>query len=273
MSRKNTSKISIDVNEWEKNCNVLSLEIEAAWLKIVFKMFSNNKQSIYKLPTKGLQNLWRCNEQKVQEIIQELIDFNVCEIQQEDHFTIFKSSIFEKENNISKVRSEAVRSRKDRVKEQQSTNKDSTNDLQSVYKTSTKHSQKENDCMILFEDENLKEEREKVNYEEIKNVYHAVCINLPKIRDITEARKKALDARINQHGLELIGEVFQKASQSNFLNGKNNEGWKASFDWLLNPNNFQKVLENNYENKQNNTTYSKISQGFRDYIRQGMETI
>ena len=59
MTKKNLPNIPLYIGDWEKDCNVLSLESEAAWLRIVFKMFTNGKQSTYKLPTKGLQNLCR----------------------------------------------------------------------------------------------------------------------------------------------------------------------------------------------------------------------
>ncbi len=46
--------------------------------------------------------------------------------------------------------------------------------------------------------------------------------------------------------------VIQIAAKSDFLNGKNNKGWKVDFDWLFLPNNFPKVLEGNYDNQTNN---------------------
>lgn len=91
-------------------------------------MFTNGKQSTYKLPTKGLQNLWRVSEDEVNEILQELEDYNICEISREGRFVAFTSRRYEKENNLSKVRSEAVSNRKDRKNK-------STKDLQKPYKS------------------------------------------------------------------------------------------------------------------------------------------
>ena len=41
--------------------------------------------------------------------------------------------------------------------------------------------------------------------------------------------------------------VFKLVSQSDYLNGKVNT-WQATFDWILNPKNFIKILEGNYKN-------------------------
>ena len=34
------------------------------------------------------------------------------------------------------------------------------------------------------------------------------------------------------------------------MNGKNGKGWVASFDWMMCPTNFPKVLEGNYDNEE-----------------------
>ena len=44
--------------------------------------------------------------------------------------------------------------------------------------------------------------------------------------------------------------MFTKAENSNFLKGKNDRSWTATFDWLINSTNMAKVLEDNYKNKQ-----------------------
>ena len=41
--------------------------------------------------------------------------------------------------------------------------------------------------------------------------------------------------------------MFDKAAASDFLSGKKTD-WRASFDWLLLPTNFIKVLEDQYKN-------------------------
>jgi len=107
MAKNNLPHIPLYIGDWEKDCNVLSLESEGAWLRIIFKMFSKGKQSTIKIPTKSLQNLWRCSAESVQEIIDDLTFNDICDIDVEGNFTEFTCRRFVKENKLSKTRSEA----------------------------------------------------------------------------------------------------------------------------------------------------------------------
>ena len=77
---------------------------------------------------------------------------------------------------------------------------------------------------------------------------------IPRIVSINGKREGNVRARIREYGLEKVYEMITKASQSDFLNGKNRKGWRADFSWLFLPTNFQKVLEGNYDNGQANAT-------------------
>lgn len=71
--------------------------------------------------------------------------------------------------------------------------------------------------------------------------------NLPKVLKLTDKRRKALKARLKEMGgLDIWGDVLEKISLSPFLTGKTGAKWRASFDWLLQPSSFIKVLEGNY---------------------------
>ena len=131
-NKKNLPNIPLYIGDWEKDCNVLSLEAEAAWLRIIFKMFTNGKQSTYKIPTKGLQNLWKVSKEKVEEIIQELIDFNICDITIDGRFTEFTCRRYVRENQVSEVRKKAVSKRKDRTKNEETSYKKSTKHIQNT---------------------------------------------------------------------------------------------------------------------------------------------
>ena len=69
------------------------------------------------------------------------------------------------------------------------------------------------------------------------------------IRDISGKRRDSVRARVRESGKQSLVAVFKKASISDFLNGKNDRGFIATFDWLVAPNNFIKVLEGNYDNR------------------------
>lgn len=58
-----------------------------------------------------------------------------------------------------------------------------------------------------------------------------------------------LRKRINDYGVEKVLYAIQRANESDFLKGNNGRGWTADFDWFIKPNNFQKVLEGNYDNR------------------------
>lgn len=72
---------------------------------------------------------------------------------------------------------------------------------------------------------------------------------IPKIRTITEERKKFIRARVKEFGKNALATAVKKAAASDFLNGCGNKAFVASFDWIFRPTNFPKVLEGNYDNK------------------------
>lgn len=73
---------------------------------------------------------------------------------------------------------------------------------------------------------------------------------MSEVKTISGKRKNSVLARVKEYGKEAIKTVIDKATASQFLNGKNDRGWIASFDWVFqHPNNFIKVLEGNYDEK------------------------
>lgn len=90
---------------------------------------------------------------------------------------------------------------------------------------------------------------EKTNYKQILSLYNELCPSFPQIRALSDARKTAIRARLRQYSMEDFGTVFMKAEASDFLKGRNARNWSATFDWLINGNNFAKVLDGNYDNK------------------------
>lgn len=67
-------------------------------------------------------------------------------------------------------------------------------------------------------------------------------------------RYDSLIARINQYGIDDVMGAIDRIRQSDFLQGRNKNGWVITFDWFVLPNNFIKVMEGNYDNSpmQNN---------------------
>lgn len=93
-------------------------------------------------------------------------------------------------------------------------------------------------------------ERENTDYKSLVDLYHSICKSFPSVRSLSDARKKAIKARLNTYSLEDFKTVFQNAEASSFLKGSNDRNWSANFDWLIADKNFVKVLEGNYADKQ-----------------------
>ena len=74
---------------------------------------------------------------------------------------------------------------------------------------------------------------------------------IQQVAIITSERRQAFERLMSQTGVnkDTLKQAFKNAAESDFLNGKGPKGWVASFDWMMIPQNFQKVLENNYRNK------------------------
>lgn len=75
---------------------------------------------------------------------------------------------------------------------------------------------------------------------------------IPEIRTISGQRKTHTLARIREHGKDTFARMIRIASTNDFLNGKNDRGWIANYDWLVNPSNFVKVIEGNYSSRNGN---------------------
>lgn len=94
-----------------------------------------------------------------------------------------------------------------------------------------------------------KKEIKKIDYNGIKDAYNSLCPSLPSVRTLSDARKKAIKARLNTYTVEDLHEAFRKAEASDFLKGKNESNWQADFDWILKDANLAKILDGKYDNR------------------------
>ena len=86
-------------------------------------------------------------------------------------------------------------------------------------------------------------------YDEFVNLYHKHCFNLPKIRQLTDKRRKSIQILLDKYTRADIIEVFNRANESDFLTGKNDRGWKADIDFILREDKFLNILEGKYGGK------------------------
>ena len=98
---------------------------------------------------------------------------------------------------------------------------------------------------------------------------------IPQIQRITDRRKQAVLSRLREFSKDEILKVIENCARSDFLNGRNNRNFIASFDWAFLPNNFIKILEGNYNNNkfQNNPNIQNGLQTNTDkyFLRRGIE--
>lgn len=82
------------------------------------------------------------------------------------------------------------------------------------------------------------------------------------IRGFTENsnRLNMVRARISQFGEDAFREAIENVKNSSFLQGKGNRGFTVTFDWFIKPTNFPKVLEGNYNDRDNTTNNINKSQ-------------
>lgn len=91
--------------------------------------------------------------------------------------------------------------------------------------------------------------KEKVDYQLIADLYNDTCVSFPRLKTLTDNRKKAIKARLRTYKVDDFKTLFTKAEASSFLKGANDRNWSANFDWLIKDNNMAKVLEGNYDDK------------------------
>lgn len=97
---------------------------------------------------------------------------------------------------------------------------------------------------------NYNNEDNYIRYAEIKDAYNQLCPSLPAVKSLSDARRKAIKARLNSYTVDDLNEAFMKAEASDFLKGKNDRNWRANFDWILKDANIAKILDGLYDNRQ-----------------------
>lgn len=75
-------------------------------------------------------------------------------------------------------------------------------------------------------------------------------LGIKPIRGIDGKRRESVQARIRQYGEEAFMAAIENVRKSSFLQGGGSRGFVIYFDWFIKPNNFPKVLEGNYDNRE-----------------------
>lgn len=92
-------------------------------------------------------------------------------------------------------------------------------------------------------------ERDSIDYQQIADLYNETCVSFPRLTKLSESRKKAIRARLKQYSVDDFRRMFELAESSDFLKGKNDRNWSATFDWMVKDANMAKILDGNYNDK------------------------
>lgn len=84
-------------------------------------------------------------------------------------------------------------------------------------------------------------------------LFNSTTINFSKVLKTNEKRNKKINKLWPQLTPDEWRTVFKKINDSDFCCGKNDRGWRASFDWILQDEVYLKVLEGKYDNRKSNT--------------------
>ncbi len=126
------------IGDWEQDLNACSLQTEAAWLKVIIKMFKDKECGIYRTSLGRLQNLWKCGNNVVMAILDELEAEKICGIKINKDLVEFSNRRMIKAKKISKVRTKAVQTRY----------KTSTNNVQNPEYESEHDNENENEVKL-----------------------------------------------------------------------------------------------------------------------------
>lgn len=87
----------------------------------------------------------------------------------------------------------------------------------------------------------------------IIDAWNSLGLNRVKAINPDTTRYSMLRKRLRDYGVDMVVEGVEKVRHSSFLQGHNNKGWTVTFDWLIKPDNFQKVIDGNYDDKKGGT--------------------
>lgn len=107
----------------------------------------------------------------------------------------------------------------------------------------------------LEEDKEIEEEIEvegdkkeiRIDYQQIVDMFNSICTSYPSVKILSDARKKAIRARLKTYSVDDFKTLFEKAEAIPFLKGSNDRNWSATFDWLIADKNMAKVIDGNYD--------------------------
>ena len=160
---------------------------------------------------------------------------------------------------IGKETDKAELMRKKRAREKQMLLENGNNVTTQLPSVTNCYTEKEIEKEKEKEKEIETDKRKSINYQEIVDMYNDTCVSFPHLTSLSDARKKAIKARLNTYTVDDFKVMFVKAEASDFLKGKNDRNWSATFDWMIKDSNMAKILDGNYENRNGSKKQNKVA--------------
>lgn len=91
-----------------------------------------------------------------------------------------------------------------------------------------------------------KKNKNKVDYNNVIQIYNEKCLKLSKVFKVTEKRKTAISKFLKEFTTDDFRKICDIANNNSFLTGKNDRGWKADFDFLMRIDKATAILEGRY---------------------------
>ena len=244
-------KITTDIFDDEKILLIESLpdaySIIVVWFKLLCLAGKMNNSGVFMMNNqiaytdKMLATIFRMKESTVQLALQTFEQFGMVEIVD----GVITIPNWGKHQNLDQLEKKKV-SQREYMRQYREKQKLLSCNTYSKANSKANVSRPEED---IEEEREEEKERDKIDYKGIVAAFNSICVSFPSVKALSDARKKAIKARLNTYSLDDFKTLFEKAEASSFLKGKNNSNWSATFDWLIKDSNMAKVLDGNFDDK------------------------
>lgn len=249
-------KITTDIFDDEKILLIESLPepyaIITVWFKLLCLAGKQNNSGVFMMgrvayTDKMLATIFRMKEATVTMALQTFEQFGMIEIVD----GVITIPNWGKHQNLDQLESKKqyMRNYMKEYREKQRALTSGESNCKANSKANVSQADKEEDKEKEIEEDIKEIYKEKSDCKQIADLFNSICISFPSVRSLSEARKKAIKARLNTYNVEDFKQCFENAESSSFLKGANNRNWIATFDWLIKDVNMAKVLDGNYADK------------------------
>lgn len=243
-------KITTDIFDDEKILLIESLPdayaIITVWFKLLCLAGKQNNSGVFLLgrmpyTDKMLATIFRMKESTVTMALQTFESFGMIEIVD----GVITIPNWGKHQSLDQLESKKEYMRKYmkgyREKQKSLTSGKTNCKTNSKANVSQAEEDKEKEIDIDIEEE----KKENIKEKDVADLFNSLCPSFPAVQVVSDEMKSNIQDSFKKYGLDGFKTVFSKAEASDFLKGS--QGWKASFDWLIQAENMAKVLNGNYD--------------------------